>query len=403
MRHVHICDPQLFAAGGHCLNHDAQLIRDLRRRNIPVSLYARKGCQQVCEGLTPEPIFSHDMFSEAATDPLVWPIENFNALNQLFLADLSRIPADRFTANDLVYFPNLLQNQLYAVALWLASFPVEKRPVAAVMLRFFNQGMDYIQSRANKELIGAFYRYAGRALLSVQPRSWLCADTRELAVAYQKTIELPVLLLPDPMDVSALLAGLTARPPSPRPVVIYQGYTHHNKGFHLLPDIIDACSGLNPRPRFLVQVQNRKAEGMGPALERLDRYGPDDVEIINGFLSADEYFKMFVKSDIVLLPYSPLFYRYGSSGVFTESASAGKVVVVSDGTVPARQIREYNLGGVIAPEWTSGAMAHAVTSAVRDLSVLQKRSEANAARFRRANCAQALWDKLFASIKPAPN
>ena len=32
MRHIHICDPQLLGLGGHYLNHDGQLIRELQRR-----------------------------------------------------------------------------------------------------------------------------------------------------------------------------------------------------------------------------------------------------------------------------------------------------------------------------------------------------------------------------------
>ena len=36
MRQIHLCDPQLHDQGGHYLSHDAQLVRDLQRRGLPV-------------------------------------------------------------------------------------------------------------------------------------------------------------------------------------------------------------------------------------------------------------------------------------------------------------------------------------------------------------------------------
>lgn len=408
MRHVHLFDPQLHGQGGHYMNHDAQLVRELRRRGVPVSIYARRGCEVQCEGITPQPIFTNDIFLEAASDAHVWPIENFHNVNQAFLGELCRINPDQFTADDLIYFPNLLQNQLYAVAMWLGRFPIQRRPAVAVMLRYLNHAMDYIQARANKELIALYYRYAARAVRAAQPRSLICADTRELASAYQQIIGLPVVELPNPMDVSALLTSAAARPASDRPVVVYQGHTSQLRGFHFLPDIIERAQKLQPKPRFVVQVQSRETainSGMGPMLERLHRLaagGSGDVKLVYGALSPADYFSMLSEADVVMLPYSPTFYGHGSSGVFTEAASIGKVVVVSANTVPARQGKEFQLGVVTAQQWNASSMADAVASALRDLPALRTKSEAGAAKFRAESCAQTLWDRLFSALQALP-
>jgi len=384
------------------MNHDTQLVRELQNRGLPVAIYSRKGCTVKCAGVAPEPIFSYDIFQEAATDAQVWAIENFQAINQAFLADLCLISPERFKADDLVYFPNLLQNQLYAVALWLGRMPADRRPAVAVMLRYLNHAMDYVQSRANKEHIAHFYRYAARALHQVQPRTVICADTRELAMAYQKILSLPVLELPNPMDVSDLLARAAPRAANARPTVVYQGHTSALRGLHFLPEIIERCAKLQPRPRFIVQVQSRDAAAtqLGPTLERLDRLAAagDDVRIVNGALSSADYFSLLNEADIVLLPYSPSFYGHGSSGVFTESASLGKVIVVSPQTVPARQGYEYGLGVVTAAKWTPMAMAEAVAAALRELPALQKKAVAAAPRFRAEHCAHVFWERLLSSV-----
>lgn len=406
MRQVHLCDPQLHGQGGHYMNHDTQLVRDLKRRGLTVSIYSRNGCTVSCEGITPEPVFTHDIFQEAASDAQVWPVENFHAINQAFLADLCKISPEKFSSDDLVYFPNLLQNQLYAVAMWLGRLPAERRPAVAVMLRYLNHAMDYVQARANKDLIAVYYRYAARALHAVQPKTMLCADTRELAMAYQKITGLPVLELPNPMDVSDLLGSAKPRTSDSRPTIVYQGHTSALRGLHFLPEIIERCANFSPRPRFVVQIQNRDASANNPLapfiaqLDQLAARSPDDIRLVDGALSASDYFALLQEADIVLLPYSPTFYGHGSSGVFTEAASLGKIIVVSPNTVPARQGREYGLGVVAATQWTPTAMAEAVAASLRDRAKLQGKAVAAAPRFRSEQCARVLWDKVFAALRP---
>jgi glycosyltransferase involved in cell wall biosynthesis len=265
--------------------------------------------------------------------------------------------------------------------------------------------MDYVAARSNKELIALYYRYAAKALRAVQPRSLICCDTRELCEAYEKIIGFPIVDLPNPMDVSDLLNGQAPRAASARPTVVYQGHTSPLRGFHFLPDIIVRCQKLQPKPRFIIQVQNRDMainSQMGPVLEQLSRLAGDDVKLVNGSLSSADYFGMLAQADIVLLPYSPTFYGHGSSGVFTESGSVGKVVVVSGNIVPARQGKEFDLGVVTASDWTGAAMAEAVASALRDLPALTAKAQAGAAKFRAENCAQTLWDRLFAATQNLP-
>lgn len=407
---VHLFDPQLSGQGGHYLNHDTQLVRDLQRRGLEVLVYGRKGCTVTVEGLTPLPVFTHDIFQEAAADPAVWAMENFHAINDGFLADLKELPADRFSSGDLIYLPNLLQNQLHGVVRWLETLPKERRPAVAVMLRYLNHAMDYVQARANKELIALYYRFAARALRAVQPRSLLCADTKELANAYQQITGLPVLELPNPMDVSSLLANQAPAQRSAKeaPVILYQGHTSPLRGFHFLPDMIDRCAKLTPRPRFIVQLQNRAgaaSSGLSATVTRLDRLAAtpgSGVRLVEGALSSEDYYGLLAEADIVILPYAPTFYGFGSSGVFTESASVGKVVVVSPNTVPARQGAEYGLGVVAATKWDPAAMTEAVAVALRTLPALREKAMAGAPRFRAEQCAAVLWDKVLGAL-PAPH
>ncbi len=401
MRKIYILDPQLHSIGGHNLNHDEQLVRDLVRRDIPVKIYGRLDCRVLCEGLTVEPLFTMDVFSEVAKDAHVWAIENFHGINEVFFADLCRIPADQFTAYDFVYFPNLIQNQLYAVSIWLSKMPLERRPVVGIMLRWLNHAMDYMQSRANKDLIAFYYRFAAQRLIAVQPRALLCSDTFELTQIYSKITGISFLELPNPMDVSALIPDVCTHKASSEPIILYQGHSSPLRGFHFLPDIIERCAQLNPRPKFLIQVQNEadiKNTGLGEYVKLLEGLKGPHVELVYGNLESKTYYHMLSVADIVLLPYSPSFYGYGSSGVFTEAASAGKVIVVSPGTVPARLGKEHNLGVVVATKWEPASIADAVIEALKNYEKLKIKALEGAAAYRSVECASVLWDRVFGGL-----
>jgi glycosyltransferase involved in cell wall biosynthesis len=404
MRKVYLFDPQLQGTGGHYLNHDAQLARDLLRRKIPVHIYGRLGASVTCEGIEVCPLFTKDIFAEMAVDPQVWAIENFHAVNEAFFADLNRLPLDQFTAKDLIYFPNLLQNQIYAVARWLVRLPADRRPAVGIMLRYLNHAMDYVQTRANKDLISLYYRFAVQRLVAVQPRTRICADTRELAQAYTQIISVPVLELPNPMDVSMLINENSSVPESAAsasPFILYQGHTSPLRGFHFLPEIIERCAQLKPKPRFLIQIQNpenTKSMGLCEHVKRLESLKGPTVELVYGALEMHPYYHMLARADVVLLPYSPSFYGHGSSGGFTEAASVGKVVVVSPGTVPARQGKEFDLGVVTATSWAPAAMADAVAQALQNLTTLQAKAQSAAPAYRAEQCAEVLWDRVLAAL-----
>ncbi len=396
MRHVHILDPQLLDQGGHYLNYCTLAVRELQRREIPVSIHARRGCQVTCEGLVPGAVFSHDIFKEIGRDPQVWALENFHAVNQAFAADLARVDTSLMSADDLLFFPSLNQNQLYGLALWLARIPAARRPAVAVLLRYLTHEMDYVKGRANHGMLAHLFRYAAQALLATQARTVFCADTREMCEAFHGVLGCPVIEVPVAMDPPARVAPVARE--SGRPNVVYLGHMSQLKGFHLVPDIILRCLSTQPRPRFTVQIQNRTQRGFESHVQWFDRQPSSEVHLVAGALSPEEYYRLMIDADIVLLPYRPTYYGHCSSGVFAEAAALGKVIVVPEGTVAARQAREGDLGVVVASAWTAPALAEAVSRAVMELPQLQEKARLAADRFRREQSASTFWSRILAAL-----
>lgn len=398
MARFFVMDPNLLSLGGHYYSYDQRVIEEVQKRGVECVLYAQQGVNvPPLANVVPQPLFTYDnIFTEAVTDEKIWAIENFHTLNNVFANDLFRIPSGEFVSGDVVYFPNLLQNQLFGVALWLAHLPIERRPIVVIMLRWLNQAMDYIASRPGVEFIPLYYRYAARTLLATNPRTILCADTRELAAAYTQIIGFPVTELPNPMDVRDFASDLP-RDPKARPVVLYQGHTSFLRGFHLIPEMIQATQPLAERPIFVIQVQDPK-DGFRAFVESIEQLPAEDVEIVLGALENDAYLALLDRADIVLLPYSPKFYGHGSSGVFTEAASMGKVTVVTAGTVPAREAAENHFGVEISEEWTGSAMASALLRALANLDELRERSRSAAPAYRARHSARGFVDELTMAV-----
>ncbi len=395
MRHLHILDPQLVDEGGHYLNYCTLAVREMRRRSVPVSIYARRDCRVVCDGVRPVPVFTHDIFTEVGRDPVVWPIENFQALNHAFIADLNRIDVSSFQAGDVLFFPSLNQNQLYGVALWLSRIPAPQRPAVVVLLRYLTHEMDYVKGRANHDMLGHYFRFAARALRTSQPRTLFCADTREMCDAFQAVLGIPVLEMPVAMDPPEIpeRGGI-----GQNPNVTFLGHASQLKGFHLLPEIIRGCVKLAPRPLFTVQIQSGNHRGLEPLLQWFKQQPSSIVKTIDGAQSPEAYYELMASADVVLLPYAPTFYGRCSSGVFAEAASLGKVIVVPEGTVAARQSRESGLGVVVATSWTGQALAEAVGQAVREHPYLQAKAKAAAARFRSEQSVETFWNRVVSAI-----
>jgi len=65
------------------------------------------------------------------------------------------------------------------------------------------------------------------------------------------------------------------------------------------------------------------------------------AKVINRYVSDSEESLCFCASDVVLLPYIK---HFGSSGVLSLSAAAGKMVIASDEGLVGQKVRKHNLG-----------------------------------------------------------
>lgn len=208
----------------------------------------------------------------------------------------------------------------------------------------------------------------------------LYADTEDLARQHGELAPgLTVGTLPIPHCLpSDRTSGLPRKAGPLR--IVYLGDARGEKGFHLLPDLVDALADKlfpDARARFVFQA-NVSVGGDSPVLSearrRLAAYPSAQVELMLEQLEISAFHGLLRSADIVVLPYDRHAYARRSSGILIQALAAGRVVVVPSQTWMARQV---DSGASLLFE-DPGSLSEAVMTAVGQWPSLWKRADARA-------------------------
>ncbi|MBB1093379.1 glycosyltransferase [Rhodopseudomonas palustris] len=233
---------------------------------------------------------------------------------------LQMLVKQQFQPGDHVLIHTVGASEFLGLAKMLASHP----PVTAtlhVVLRYDGVAEERDAFRS-LEGTGHLLRY------------W--TDTEPLAAQYRELGCRAIGVLPIPH-------GLTALPPprstSRHPLTIgYLGGARGDKGFHLLPDLVDQLvgDGLVPgKARFLIQATfglSREEGLMEAARCRLARHSRDCVALIETPPDSEGFQRALMATDLLLLPYDREVYQRRSSGLLVQAMALGIPTVVPNGT-----------------------------------------------------------------------
>jgi glycosyltransferase involved in cell wall biosynthesis len=391
-----ILDPQLEGVGGHYFTLDTLLAEECRNRNIPVEVYGRVGSN--IESLHAEfkPVFRYNIFDEMKTSTSFGVFENLYLMNQLFFEDLQKIDIEKISANTIVYFPNLIQNQLDSIADWIVSIPELKRPSVVITLRWLNSRLAYNADRGYEKAIEFIYALGIRKLKTRHARTYFFSDTQTLAAKYAEISGIEVLVHPVPQ---ADCGDINEAEPEVIPSkisVVYLGTASPIRGFHLLPRIIRQVLSETDNVKFVIQnPKDNPVEPVRLAADAIKNMAGEFVTVLDQTLSVDDYQKVLNEADIILLPYDQKFYEYGSSGVFTEAACLGKIIITTAGTVQEQVAKQNGLACIVTNIFEAYTFAEGIKMAVMNFPEYRKIANFSAKKFRSENSPKSFWDNIF--------
>lgn len=344
---------------------------------------------------------------------------------------------------DIVFIPTLTEADMLGLLAMFKSNPNTAKATWHLLFRrniYLGREPNYAaQDAAQASRKKAFRRFqsrlCGQRVFFYTDTEPLTAQYNRLGVALFRTAPIPVAAdyrapehgLPWPSRLS--LDGL-GRPSSPAPAidgnrllhVVYIGDARTEKGYHWLPHLVSDAFAARLPVRFTFQ-SNFNVRGGEPAvavaraqLEALAEKGTGTfcakhpsggsgkmylspfllpeacrVNLIKHPLASEEYRRLLLDADVVIVPYDRDNYYARSSGVFAEALVAGKPVIVPRGTWMAGELPAFGVGAVYAERRD---LLPSLAEVVNHYPHYRSTAAAFSRAWSRYHCAQRLLEEI---------
>ena len=317
----------------------------------------------------------------------------WRSLNRSFCRDLSALPAEVRTPDHLWVVTAICQNQISGLVEFMRGRPRGTLPKVVCQLMFPPNWTpwDGVAKHADE-----YYSEAlRRAAPLIGDKLFFTTENESVAQIYRERFGIETKILPVPF------ARVRPPPHTGKTVRLgFFGYSKGEKGFHLLPEMVDLCRRAGLNVEFDIQIQHSQWEATTVAAERKLRAMPN-VRLIEGTLSSDDYIKATDKADIILLPYDPILFGMRGSGLFTESVAAGRPIIASSGTFAAESISRGEAQGEIFAPHDSQQLFAAVVRILPRIPEISARATAQAKSFARRHDGDAYVDALLNLVNGA--
>jgi glycosyltransferase involved in cell wall biosynthesis len=394
---VHIIDPGLRTVGGHYYSLNLVIAEELNKLGIEVRTFGGIGSDIPASTLNFVEAFRFDAFHELNFhDSETYVQENFYLLNKLYLEDFRKIDTSQISSSDLILFQGVSHNQIESIDFWISSIPVQQRPAILIMLPFLHSQMLHNVNRGFTKQIELLYRHSLQKLSINHPAVKFAADTTKLCECFSAISNLPVSLLPSPQSGNYFDPNDTFLSNQGSQInILYVGNMSPYKGHQLLPEIIDVIIQSHPNVRFTVQLHASLESDFATIMEKLQLKHGSRLILLNGVLSQEEYIKVLKESTLVFMPYHPVYYSFGSSGIFVESAGLGKPIVITRGTFADKVATKYNLPVVFADDFSGFSYVEAINVAIHNIESLKKRALLSSPHYSEKNSPRNFIREVF--------
>jgi len=355
-----IIDPNLSSRNGHHYTYDNALLDAFGEGIILANQAFDSGRDRAVV-----PTFSCTCYDQYSRD---WDgdLQNFLKGNDNIYRELSCLSKTIFTSETTVIFPTVTENHLLGIISWCKSFPLGGCPNFIVFLMMPAGVNPNKTTKPEFESAAHYYRAAFRRAFDGGPPIEFFASSVEHSehysilagrgIPFHPVIGAVQRHVPDKLDV-----------PSNKCVLLYAGDAKENKGFLLLPSMVEKLCSKFPDEIFSIHANTANVFGeVKDAAELLGQLNDRFVNFhyVEKYVEPHEYQKLFSDSDIVCATYSSEVYRFKSSGVIWDAISSGKVVVTPKNTWGERELRRYEGGFVCYSNDTVAAQFRAISSAI---------------------------------------
>ena len=342
--------------------------------------------------LSAQPLFRLHPNARLSNDPVCGWLINYFETVRLTAEDLSRLQG--LTAEDVIVYDCARPAQIGALVQWLQqTFVADRCPQLLIMLGW-PSGMTVNRDESGQlkswrlhDQASCLYRlavstlkptYAGRVRFG-------CPDPTA-AEAYGQLLGRPVEALP---AIQQATIPVRDRAATPEPCIAFLGEQRFDKGYPLVPGIVEGLLAANVPMRILVQNSWQQMEEQNAALQGLAERDPR-LTVRIGTLTADGWRQQLSEADLIVLPYHPSTYSTTLSGVGAEAVANGIPQAVPANTGLSRLVIDYGMPGVVFPQSEPAAVVKAVLEALQDWPAVAARAVSAREQWAERNSPQRL-------------
>ena len=398
-----IIEQTAVSEGGHYFGYTSCIAEAAARYGLDVVILANQNLRSdfCCDGVTTYRTFTYNWWEADRERKTDWGPGN------LAYELVERLRLIGITAEDHILLHTLGVIELQIILEYLSSINIpEALPHYHILLRYDSESLEVELDRYQR-LFEKLYSSPCR-----RSRVHFYSDTHLLAHQYSLLFRIPFGTAPIPFAQQFLIEAqrsLPERPATAPLTAVYLGDARIEKGYLWLPAAIakvwqSHC--LTGRVRFRVQSNFNVPQGEPGILEasqRIAQYPPNIVSLMREPLSAADYYRELAAADIVLVPYSPQRYRFRSSGILVESATAGKVIVTSAGSWMETQVSPNQATFFTTSADFGSAIGKAVDQFQQLSAVARMRQPEMLKRSSPTNFVRHITDSRTSELLPAPD
>lgn len=307
MKKLVLIDHFLIGKKGHEEQYDYSIAKEAQKRGIPVEVWCPINSQA-----------SQESFVKPCLMRPFWLRKNpaaklLSAIRSIF--EWRKLLTDKaFDKDTIVLIENVRPIILLLLLLALVGLKLKPK-VVVVLRRTLNKLLVYLLKRkqillfSDSELISEQINAETLPIPHMPPRNENLADNNKIVIGYF-------------------------------------GEARFDKGFNLLADLVRLVLAETNKMSFIVQVNIHKPDKLIERayhqLKELKQANPGQLEIVDRYLSDDEYVSLMRKCSIILIPYRKKYYGLGTSGILAEAIANGSWAVVPKGTWMAEQKHKYD-------------------------------------------------------------
>lgn len=270
-----------------------------------------------------------------------------------FAADSIRLFQQvRLEEGDVVFIPTLAEEDMLGLLGLFQSRPETRKATWHLIFRrniYQNRDPEYAaQDESLRSLRNSFRRFQshlhGQRVYFYTDTEALTTQYNRLGVAHFRTLPIPVAAdyRVDAQGADIGQPQAEARAAERLLHVVYVGDARTEKGYHWLTHLVGDAFAARLPVRFTFQSNYNVPQGEpAPVVARAQLEAlPAEcrVDLITRPLGSEEYRRLVLDGDLVVVPYERDNYYARSSGIFAEALVAGKPVIVPGGTWMATEL-----------------------------------------------------------------